>query len=247
MKQIASKKTGGFSLIELIISLFAVSLLMTLLMQQYLLSKRQYTKMRTLLEQNLELQLVTDLISNSLRSAGFTPCASVSSLQSIDRRNGKTQLVAVGLGKEKGLQINKMDDHFATVDQQLSPSQLLIKGDIHYETKQAVLIADCYHAEVHEVLKARKTKSGIVLTLNNSLAFNYIAPIYLGEWIEEEFFVKKNQQNGSSLFYKNKHTDVVSSLIHSLSIHFDGKTHVEVSIGLEKMPNLVIKTEVRGG
>jgi prepilin-type N-terminal cleavage/methylation domain-containing protein len=239
----------GFSLVELVISLFALSLIMTLVMQQYLLSKRQYLRMRTLLEQNLELQLVSDLLRDSLRSAGYTPCAGLSSLQGMDGRQGKAGLVAVELssGKEKRLKINRMDEHFSRVVNFLGPNKVVVEGDIHFEAEEAILIADCYHAEVQLLREARKTKAGTVLTLKKSLTFNYLAPIYLGGWIEEEFFMRNDQQKRLSLFYKKKRAEVLSSLIHSLSVHLEGRTKVEVSLGMEEKRSLIIKTEIRAG
>src|SRR3954452_3751297 len=101
----------GFSLLELIVSLFAASLLMMLIMQQYLVSKREYVQMRMLLQQNIEIQLVSDLIRNSLRKSGFTPCAGLSSLQTIDSRRGRTGLVAVeAKARDEILRINRMDE-----------------------------------------------------------------------------------------------------------------------------------------
>jgi hypothetical protein len=242
-------KQGGISLLELVISLFAASLLLTLIMQQYLQSKRQYLRMQVLLEQTLDLQLVTDLIRDSIRRGGFTPCRGISSLQSIDRRNG-TELVAVESrsGQEKALQVNRMNEQFATVIRQLSPNQLLVKADIHYEKQQPILIADCYHAEVQEILQARKTIAGTILTFKKALRFSYIAPVYLGEWLEELFFMQKNKQGKASLFYKQNHVDELSSFINSLSVSLSssqGKTLVEVGLGTEQLQKLIVVTEVR--
>jgi hypothetical protein len=243
-------KQGGISLIELVISLFAATLLMTLIMQHYLQAKRQYLRMQTLLEQTLELQLVSDLIRDSVRRGGFTPCRGISSLQSMDRRNGKTGLVAVesGSGKDKTLEINRMNEHFATVIKHLSSNQLLVKTDINYEKQQPILIADCYRAEVQEVLQAQKTPAGTILTLKNALRFSYIAPVYLGEWIEEQFFMHKNKQGLPSLFYKQNHVDELSSFVNSLTVDLrssQGKTLVEVGLGSKLLPKLVVVTEVR--
>lgn len=246
------KKQKGTSLLELLISLFVASLLMTLILQQYLITKRQYTQMHGLLEQSIELQMVTDLIRDSVRMAGFTPCVGISSLYSIDRRSGRTGLSAIVLNGEKNtaLQINKMNENFATVVQQLGPSQLLLQTDTDYEEREAVLIADCYHAEVQQIRTVNKTKAGTVLTLTKSLAFDYITPIYLGEWVEERYFIQTNKTGRPALFYKHMHAEELASFIQSLAVKLNfirGKMIVEVNLGLPKPLNWSVKTEVRAG
>ncbi|MBA3537604.1 MAG: hypothetical protein H0T84_13520 [Tatlockia sp.] len=245
-------KQGGISLIEIVISLFTATLVMTLIMQHYLQAKRQYIRMQSLLEQTIEVQMVSDMIRGSVRRGGFTPCRGLSSLQSIDRRNGKTGLLPVESGseKEKSLTINRMNEHFGTVIRQLNPKQLLVKANIQYEKQQSILIADCYSAEVQVILEAKKTLTGAILTLKNTLKFSYKTPVYIGEWIEEKFFIQKNKQGLSSLFYKGNHVDELSNLVNSLSVELkssQGKTLVEVGLGSEFLPTTTIVTEVRAG
>lgn len=242
----------GFSLIELMISLTLASLLLTLLMQQFMVSKSQYLRLRTSLEQNLELQLIGDLIRDSVHKAGFTPCASINSLQSVDRRNSRTGLVAVEAqkGRDPILKINRMNEHFASVLKQLSPNRLLVKTDIQFQGQQSILVADCYHAEVQEILQARKSAAGTILTIKKNLHFNYIPPIFLGEWIEEQFFMQKNNQGLPALFYQQNHKDELSYLIQNLSVKLNfsqGRALVEVVLGLGQSQKLLIVSKVRGG
>jgi hypothetical protein len=241
----------GISLIELMISLFAASLIMMLIMQQYLVSKRQYLQIRTQLTKNIELELLSDLIRDSLRRGGFTPCGGISSLQSLDRRNGKTGLVAVEVSADqKSLQINRMNEHLTTVLRQLSPRELLVGRAIPFKKKQTVMIADCYHAEVQRILELRKTTAGTILTFKKALAFHFIAPVYLSEWIEERFFIQKNFQGVPSLFYKQNHSEELSPLIKSLAINLNfspEKNLVELTLGLEPSQHFIIKSEVRAG
>ncbi|CDZ77102.1 Tfp pilus assembly protein PilW [Legionella massiliensis] len=246
------KKQEGISLLELLISLFVASLLMTLMLQQYLITKRQYREIHRLLERSIELQMVTDLIRASVRMAGFTPCGGINSLNSIDRRNARTGLNAILINGEKSnsLQINKMGDRFATVMQQLGPTQLLLQTDIDYEEQEAVLIADCFHAEVQQIAATSKTKAGTVLTFTKPLAFDYLAPIYLGEWVEERFFIQKNKIGDPALFYKQKHAEELTNVIQSLAVKLSfirGKIMVEVNLGLQKNSNWLVRTVVRAG
>ncbi|MBA2656321.1 MAG: prepilin-type N-terminal cleavage/methylation domain-containing protein [Tatlockia sp.] len=239
----------GFSLIELMFSLFAISLLVTLVMQQYLVSKRQYLKMQNLLEQNLELHLVTGMIRNAIHSAGFTPCQGLSALESMDRRNCKLKLAPLKIlkGNLKGFKLSKMDESFTKLEQQLGPRELLIKSKIHYDTKQTILIADCYHAETQEIISTKTTSRGQVLTIKAPLAFNYLAPVYLGKWVEETFLIKKNKQNKFSLFYESQQAEELSSLVDDMFINIPGKGQIEVGLIMAKQKNILIKTKIRAG
>ncbi len=241
------RKSHGFSLIEVAVSLFAASLLITLIMQQFLLSKRQYTLMQSRLEQTFELAELSELIRHSIRQAGFTPCSGISSLQTIDKRNGKT---LTALGKEKELKINRMSEHFSTVLKQVDPNQFLVKTDRSYEKDQPVLIADCYHAEVQEIMQARRTSEGTIINLKKPLEFQYESPIYFGEWIEESFFIKKNNQGNNALFYQRHHVDELSSFVDNLGIDLKiskGKTLVEATLETKLLQKIKIITEVRAG
>jgi type II secretory pathway component PulJ len=240
----------GISLLELLISSFLASFLLAVVMQHYLASKRQFINVQALLEQALELQLLNDLIRDSLRRGGFTPCMGISSLQSIDRRSGRTNLRAIETkaGKHQALRINRMSERFTRITHQLGPSQVVVSAVNLYKAKQTMLIADCYHAEVQQILRAQKTNAGIILTLAQPLAFNYIAPVYLGEWIEEEFFVQKNSQGHLALFYQQDHAEELSAQVNKMFVKLTtsrGKTLVQISWGLEKSQSMIIETEVR--
>ncbi len=245
-------KQQGVSLVELMISALLASLLLALVLQQYLVSKRQYLRLYARLEQDIELQTINDLLRDSIRKAGFTPCRGINSLQSIDRRNGKTALAAVAtsVGKRDGLAITRMSEDFTTVMRRLNPKQLLLRSNVHFAAQQVILIADCYHAEVQPVLDARKTSAGTILTLSNNLAFDYIDPIYLGEWLEEAFFIQKNQQGKSALFYQFKRPEELSDQIVKLIVDlksYRGNDLVAVRWGFKNSKTMDIETEVRAG
>lgn len=245
------QKQKGVGLVELMISGLLASLLIAMVAQQYLISKQQYSHLHGLLEQDLELQLINDLLRNSVRKAGFTPCLGLSSLKSFDQRNGRTNLAAIEsmVSKPSSLQLNRMSEYF-TQAKLVSQNQLLLHSDLQLEPQQVLLIADCYHAEVQQVLSAKKTNKGTILTLLHNRVFDYVEPIYLGEWIEEAFFVQKNQQGVSALFYHQKQNEELSTLIKNMSVevkHYQAKTFVGVIWELEKSKTVELETEVRAG
>src|SRR5690242_19280686 len=81
------KKQFGFSLSELLISLLLASSIMAMLTQCYLNSKHQYMQAQKILALRFDLQWVSDLLADSIRRAGFTPCLGIEQLTAVDRRN----------------------------------------------------------------------------------------------------------------------------------------------------------------
>lgn len=243
-------KLRGFSLFEVLISLFSATLLMTLIMQQYLISKREYLRTQELLEKQTELKMVTDLIRNSLRQGGFTPCSGIGALESSDRRSGKIGLSAIEVrpDKKNALQINRMGEQFSKIEQILGPRQLILPLGRAYKKQETILIADCFHAEVQRIGAVSLTKGGTVLTLTKPLLFNYSTPAYLGIWLEELYFMQKNCQGELSLFYKAQHAEELSRLINKFQVNFNPqKMLVEVTLGLKEFKDMVMVTKVRAG
>lgn len=228
------KHQHGFGLIELCISLLLVSCIMSGLMQHYLQVKRQYQLTQTTIEEAVELQSVGEWIRMSVRKAGFTPCMAIPQLGTIDQRNGKTNLTALNVS-EGVLQINRMSDDFVTL------SSLPTQGDLHipshhlFQYDHPLLIADCYHAEVQQVAAIYQTTYGQWIKLNKPLAFRYQAPIYIGQWLEESFFISRNKGGVHSLAYKLHHTEELTPLVHSMTIdkqQHAGHTFVHIIFGL---------------
>jgi len=244
-------KQLGISLVELMISVLLSSFLVILATQQYLICKRQSFHVHALLEQDFELQLVNDLLRDSVRRAGFTPCLNVNSLNILDQRNGRIGIDAIETNKKHDrLQIRRMNEDFTEVIKPLSQNLLLAKSDLHFEPQQVILIADCYHGEIQQIDYARKTNNGTILKLNHHLAFNYSEPIYLGEWIEESFFVQTNRQGKRALYYRQKHAEELTERIDKISIELtthQSKTLVNVAWGMDQSETLQISTRVRLG
>lgn len=244
------KYERGFGLTEVMISLLLASLIIIILLQHYLNCKKFYLDAQILLEREFELQLVSDLIRDSVRRAGFTPCVNINRLQSIDRRNNRTHLLAIerDVGKNRALHLNRMSEYFTPVLQVINPSRLLIPAGQAYTTKHPVLLADCYHAEVQQILSLRPTLKGVEMIFSHPFIFHYVEPIYVGEWIEEAFFIQQNRQKKWAFFYRYKHAEELTSVINKLTadINFSQeKTFVTVNLGLDDMQNLPIETTIR--
>lgn len=210
-------KQQGISLVELMISLLLSSLLISLLMKHYLISKQQYHQSQMVLEANYEWQLVSSLIRDSIRHAGFTPCIGINHLIIKDRRSFQsTQLKAVRITADNHLMISRMSNHFS--EAQLSDSyHLLVDNSVDLPSKASLLIADCLHAEIHSLSRVYSTPKGMMLVLEKPLLFDYVAPLYVGEWMEEHFFIANK-----ALYYANPHPEQLSSLITTMSLQKKG-------------------------
>ncbi|MDP1602620.1 MAG: prepilin cleavage protein [Legionella sp.] len=244
------RKDEGVSLTELLISLFLSSLLMSLLMHHYLNSKQQYRFFQTTLEQRFDEQLITELIQGSIRRAGFTPCRGINKLISRDSRNEARNLVAVdaNAGKYHALKLNRMSEKYFIVSNVLSPARLLLVGEALIESKKPVLIADCFHAEVHVIKSIQRTYQGTVITLKKPLVFDYYSSVYIGEWVEEQYFIKQNQQGLAALFYETEHQEELSKRFNQLStrlIRGRGSILLQVTLQLLKGRALTIETNIR--
>lgn len=240
------RRQCGLSLLELMVALISSSLLLMVLINQYIGVKRHYLSMEKTLETSLDLQLVTDLIRDSARKAGFTPCLRIENLASMDTRNGKQQLLSIEM-TNSGFKSNHMSDYFGLIMKQVSPTYLSITRDTPVSLKKPVLIADCYHAEVHNVRSIQTGQENVDISLEQPLQYTYVPPIYIGEWLEERFYVPQGQ---STLYYQlNHHADALSRAVKALDVLLTthhGKQVLKVTLSLENEKPIQLDTVVRG-
>lgn len=243
MNKSAMNKQAGVGLAEFLITLLLATMISTALMRYYLTIKQQYNHIQTALEQSIDLQMVTDLIRNSTRMAGFTPCLGIEHLIAVDRRNEQHSLHAIELGSE--LRINRMSEQFDTVLEAYSASAFLISSRQNLHQGQSILIADCFHAEVQIISEIKRVTNGQIIKISKPLSFTYIAPIYVGEWIEESYFIRSSARAEPSLFYQNKHAEELSPVIHDLSTVIMNKQLMRIILTLDKGKKIELFTRVR--
>jgi hypothetical protein len=228
------KKQAGLSLSEVLISLFLASIIMSILIGSYVTSKRQYVSAQKILETNFDLQWINDLLSNSIRRAGFTPCLGINQLTTFDSRNGSPSLSAL-LVSPHSIQVNRMSELFAQISTIPNSTQILVSEGKLFNKNRPVLIADCEHAEVNRILHMALLENGALITLTKPLKYSYSAVAYLGEWQEEQWFTKENSAGIDALHYKCAHTEELTSQIHSIQIKtqlLHGKQWVRLNMGL---------------
>lgn len=208
----------GLSMPEMLIALFSSTLLMSVLSNQYLGVKQRYQQLSDELEQSFDVQLVMDLMRQTVRQAGFTPCLGVEHLTTIDRRFERPGLKAINL--DSGLQVNHMSPYFGYLLKQTGLTTFRSSKNVILSGKRPILIADCFHAEVHRIQDLKQQGEYWEIELEKPLSFDYQSPIYVGEWIEERFYLKNER-----LFFDAGHIDALSDSIKAWSISLTSQSH----------------------
>lgn len=212
------KKSLGYSLSEVLISVFIATLIMTLLSQVYLHNKQLYKNSQKILATRMEVEWVSELLSDSLRRAGFTPCVGIEKLTTMDTRNPLEKMVAYHLlSSQDGLQVSRMSEFFSYVTEAMNPYVLKVALPFQMSERKVVLVADCYHAEVHEVERFERLPHATQIVLTKPLVYAY-QKAFIGEWIEEQWRVQTNKRGMKSLYYQFGHKEELSAVIHTLHV-----------------------------
>lgn len=167
-------------------------MLILVLTQQLLSVQRTYRFVSAFFNEVIELQWVFDAMRVKIHHAGFAPCLGLNHLTMIDTRDHPENLQAIEIiqGDLPQLVIRKMDEQRFGLTQILGPTQLSLSTKL-FRSDRPIIIADCEHAEVHEIEKARLTKLGYLIQLQKPLVFHYANEVYAGAWLSETFYFRK--------------------------------------------------------
>lgn len=234
---------GGMTLTEILVVLFISSMLMTVVLSLYSAMRRHYDNLENSLNDSMDKQNLVHLIRENIREAGFTPCIGLNHLKSIDTRNYISDLKAMSfnLSPNSGLKVNRMSSEFSEVLQQTSANKLRLTNETKFSMQRPIIIADCYHAEIHTLKSIQKRSDCQEIELIAPLAFDYELPAYVGEWIEASFFVKKTQ---STLYYKRGHTDALSDRVEDITVNQHNRL-VTVILSFKNNENQQLETLMR--
>lgn len=188
----------------MLLSTFIISVLM----KQYINTKQHYEQIQQGLERELELQLVVELMQDSIRHAGFAPCVGLNQLTTID---GGLQSLSVDKAGT-ALHIRRMGDAFVLVEPMLNPMELLLPQAGSLDKIDRLLIADCFHAELLPIQRRQSNR----LTLRHPLVYSYEPPIYVGEWIDETYVIQGHST--PQLYYKRDKVDALSEVVQGMAI-----------------------------
>lgn len=243
-------RSMGFSLSELLISLFLSALISAAVFQCYLANKKNFDETHRILERALEVQWVSDLLADSLRRSGFTPCLSIDQLDTVDRRVHPHSIQGVLIDNSAApfIEVQRMSEYFAEQVRILDPLNLLLPATLKVHAQQNLILADCQHAEIHQIAAVTKLSQGIRVTLAESLWFDFSTQAYAGIWLEERWFIQQQHAKKPSLYYQQQHHEALSSYIHSLHIMEHLEQHrqvIDVIFGLDEMRQQHLSVMVR--
>lgn len=213
-------KQAGFSLTELLVSFFISTLLILILTQHLLSVSRQHHQVHAALDQAMELQWVFDVIRDRVHHAGFTPCRRLDHLKNIDTRDVPESLLPIEIdqGNHAKLHLRKMNEAAVSQVHIKTNTVFFINKSVSLNPDRPILIADCMHAEVHDVEHIEPTRRGRLVYLKKPLVFGYEPQVYVGEWMSEAFYLKK------ALFYQQHRADKLTSHIKNIAFELDNDT-----------------------
>lgn len=246
-REITMKKQCGLGLPEMLVVLLLASLLSTITLRQYISVKRQYLFVQSTIEENDAVLEVIEHIRDGVRKAGFTPCLTLAHLRVLDRRNEGHKIVPIKI-EGSALEINRMSDYFETVIEQNSASTIVVTRTRPIKVGSPLIIADCRHAEVLNSTKVQRSQVGQTISFAKPLVFAYQSPIYVGEWLEERFFITTTHSGQNVLMYHHNHTDRLTDSIQSLSIDaktLSNHTLLRVTLGQSHSNPITFDTRVR--
>lgn len=213
--------------------------------QFYLHSKKTYLQIEKSLDKQLDLLWIADLLRQSVHNAGFTPCLGIEHLQVIDTRKPKTPIKALRL--DNGIQVARMREQFNDLIQTQGNQELIISKYPQFNSKRPLIIADCQHAEIHRIAALNSTQTNQFIRLQVPLLYSY-GEAYVGEWIEEQWFIRKNKQGKDSLYYRTEQTDELSSQVQTLEVKpffIYGRKVLELTLGMENQKSYHLTIAMR--
>lgn len=213
------QKQKAFGLVELMLGLFIGTCLLTLMIRHYLTTKQHSADTAHVLAQASDQQLISELIRNSVRQAGFTPCAPIRWLTvGNSSKSQHLEAVTLNVGDKKALQISRMSEDFSLVSDIISSDELLVDADSILKAHEHILVADCFHAQINTIQSIKHYGKVWRVKLKNPLYYAYKAPVYIGEWLQERYFIDKNNEGKNALFYQLNHPEELSSQIKGLAV-----------------------------
>lgn len=235
----------GFGMPELLISLFLSSFIIISLVNHYLSIKKNYKKIEQRLEDKTNMQLLMDMMQDSIRRAGFTPCLSLSHLMTRNAKGQTIKPLTMTSTPYPLMTIRRMDEPFTT-GHILDKSRIQTKNHL-YHSGQIILVADCHHAETATIKQIQSTASGQEMRLFNPLIFSYQSTVYIGGWLEERYMIKHNQKV-ASLYYGDNRQDKLSGVVNNMTmaIHLGQKrTLVEIILSDNHDATIQFDTAIR--
>jgi len=211
------RRVTGFSLTELLVSFFISTLLILILTQHLLSMSRQHHHVHAALDQAMELQWVLDVMRDRVHHAGFTPCRRLDHLITTDTRDLPEPLFPIEISPNDPakLYIRKMNETALTQISIKTNTMIFMDKSVSLKPDRPILIADCTHAEVHDITSIEAARGGKLVTLKKPLVFEYEPSVYVGEWMSESFYFKHG------FMYKQHRADKLTSQIKHIKFELN--------------------------
>ncbi len=224
------KQLEGFSLIELLLSLLVLMLLTVIIMQYYCTHSQNYIKTKKSFNNFYDVVMIIEQMRASIRSAGFTPCVASNLLLSNDCELSLP--IQIINNNQQRLRISRMDNNFTIVTSVLANNNIELDDSLDLHAHDLILITDCMHGELHTIQEV--TNNSKQLLLNKTLFFDYVAPIYIGKWITEDFFIQSTKSKHQALYYKYHKAEILSSNIDQMMVTITQKIKKILTVDLFK-------------
>jgi hypothetical protein len=206
----------GFSLSEVLVSLFLSSLLLSVLMGEYVTVVAQYRALTRHITQELNETFATRWIRFRLKRAGFTPCKPLSQLKRLDN---EAAIQPITITQGSILQLNSMSEASQRVIEAIASDNLTVQHSLILNPKKSVLLANCHEAEKATLLDMKKSGGVVHLLFEKPLHIHMDEPLYVGSLIEESFSVKRLLSGQLGLLYqRGGHADELWPDIDAWSI-----------------------------
>lgn len=234
----------GHSLIELLVVTGLTSFMLAGLLPIYFAFQRTHHQLEKQITETYELHLVETLLRDHIRRAGFTPCMPINSLLNEDGlfayqlQRRPPHLIATALT------LNRMENPM--VIKWLDGDRLMLNQGAHIDKTKPYLIADCYHAELIQVKSTHLALDGVRLELVKPLRFDYVAPVYIGEWLNETFYVREKPH--PALMVKGVLTEVLTPEVSALLVEEKKERQLlQLSLKMKTAETHQIVAKVRAG
>ncbi len=230
---------AAFSLIEILFSLLLGSLLLVLVSRHYLLIEQHTQETSRSLTTLSDLTLISDLIRTSVQQAGFTPCLATHALIAKDEHHQPlAPAIAIDIGEHQALQVTRMNEPISVIRDVSNNQSITLEANRDFKPDDKILVADCQHAEVNIIEHASRHGALWSIHLKAPLHLTYQAPIYVGEWLTERFFVAANRHGEPTFYYQTNRAEALSQSIQAMSVHFiPGRMHALVNVDFELADN----------
>jgi len=215
----------------------------------YMQIKAHVSEAKGKLEQALEVQFISDLIRTHVRRSGFSPCMRIEHLMAYDHRYHRSFINAIEMNQH-GFMMGRMYEVYERVTSFLDLKRIQVTRNRRLLRKRPLLIADCFHAEIMQSAEIQLKDREQIISFTEPLKFQYHPPVYVGEWVETQFYTEAKTHEAHNLYYKiQQRTEVLSPLVRAIKIrvfHLKNKMSVSVALHLISDETVVVDTMVQG-